>query len=97
MVAADREPVAGDDPDIERRIGELYAGGDRRLAAVDCVIAVRLEIVGKAARTADTGDAHRAFRPRADLRQGALHRLEDRIVSAARAPAHLLIRGEIAG
>src|SRR5215472_8005415 len=62
---------------------------------MDRVVAVSLEIIGKTARTADPGDAHRALRPSADLRQGALHRLEDRIIAAARAPAHLLIRGKI--
>src|SRR5690606_37349379 len=42
-------------------------------------------------RATDAGDEHGSRRVRADHRQRALHRLQDRIVAAAGAPAHFLI------
>src|SRR5690606_24779187 len=50
-----------------------------------------LDVVRKAARAADAADEHGLRRIGADLRQRALHGLEDRIVAAARAPADLLV------
>src|SRR5690606_9495522 len=83
--------VAGHHPHVEVRVGELDAGRERGRAAVDRVEAVALDVVRKAARAADAADEHRLRRIGADLRQRALHGLEDRIVAAARAPADLLV------
>src|SRR5690606_17936745 len=93
VVAADRQAiaVAGDQPDVEFRIGELDTGRERRRAAVDRVEAVAFDVVGEAARAADTADEHGLRRIGADLRKRALHRLEDRVVAATRAPANLLV------
>src|SRR5690606_16068008 len=93
VVAADRHAVAvaGHQPDVELGIGELDAGGEGRGAAMDRVEAVALHIVRKPARAADARDEHGLGGVRADLGQGALHRLENRIVAAAGAPADFLV------
>ena len=99
VVAADRQAVtvAGDHPDVELRVGHLHPGGDRRRPAVDRVEAVGRHVVGEARRAADAGDEHRLLRPRADVGQRLLDRLEDGVVAAAGAPADLLVRGKVAG
>jgi hypothetical protein len=93
VVAADRHAVAvaGDDPHVERRVRQLDPGRESRRAAVNGVETVALDVIGKAARAADARNEHGVRRIGADLGQGALHCLEDRIVAAARAPAHFLV------
>ena len=99
VVAADREriAVAADDPDVEFRIGQLDAGGDRRRAAVNAVKAVAGDVIGKARGAADAGHEDGVFRDRLDIGQGLFHRLEDRIVAAAGAPTDLLVGGVVLG
>ena len=99
VVAANRQrvAVAGDDPDIEVRIGELHPRRHRRRAAVDGVEAVSFHIIRKARRAADAADEHRVFRRPADFRHGALHRLQYRIIAATGAPADFLIGFPILG
>ena len=94
VIAADGQAVAvtRDQPYVEFRIGQLDAGGESRRAAVDRVEAVAFDVIGEPAGAADAADEHRLGRICADLRQGALHRLEDRIIPAARAPANFLVR-----
>ena len=94
VVAADAHPiaVAGDQPDIQFRIGQLDAGRHGRGAAVDGVEAIAFDVVGETAGAADARNEHRLGRVRAQFRQGTLHRLEDRIVAAARAPTDFLVR-----
>jgi hypothetical protein len=84
VVAADRQAVAvaGHDPDVKLRVGELDTGGDRQRAAMDGVVAVGLDVVRKPAGASDPGHAHGVFRARADLRQRALHGFQNRIVAA---------------
>ena len=99
MVAADRKEiaVAADHPDVELGIGELDAGRDRRSAAVDRVEAVARDVIGKARRAADAGDEHHLVRRATDLGERRADALQDRIVAAAGAPAHLLVGSEILG
>src|SRR5690606_19202250 len=93
-IATERQSIAvtGHHPHVEIRVGELKGGRKRRRAAVDRVEAVALDVVREAARAADAADEHGPGRIGTDLRQRALHRLEDRVVAAARAPADLLVR-----
>jgi hypothetical protein len=65
----------------------LDALGDRQRAAVDAVEAVRLHVVGEAARAADPGDEHRLLGTQALVAAKALHGSEDGVVAAAGAPA----------
>src|SRR5436853_4027499 len=59
--------------------------------------AVGLHVIGKARRAADTRDEDGILRPDAELGHGPLHGLENRIIAAPGAPAHLLVGGEILG
>jgi hypothetical protein len=69
MVAADREriAIAGDDPHVQLRVGELHPGRDRGRAAVDGVEAIALDIIRKARGAADARDEHGVLRACADL------------------------------
>ena len=97
VVATDRERVAvtGDDP--HRQVGARGrdAGRDRRRTSVDRVHAVGLEVVGEPRRAADAGDEHDVLPAQAEIGQEALHGLEYGVVAAARAPADLLVAGEV--
>ncbi len=99
VVAADRQriAVAGDDPHVEIGIGELHARRHRRRTAVDGVEAVGFHIIREARRAADAADEHGVFGPCANLGHGALHRLQNRIVTATGAPTHLLVGFPILG
>jgi hypothetical protein len=99
MVAADTEcvAVAGDDPHVEFGIGELDPGRDGRSATVDGVEAVARHVVGKAARAADAADEYGVFARDAKVGHGPLDGFQYGIVAAARAPAHLLVRGPVLG
>ncbi|MCY1186821.1 hypothetical protein D9M73_277310 [compost metagenome] len=99
MVAANRQriAVAGDDPHVEIGIGELHPRRHRRSATMDSVEAVGFHIIRETRRAADAADEHGVFGPRADLGHGALHRLEDRIVTATGAPPHFLVGFPILG
>ena len=97
MIAADRQPVAvtGDDPDAQVRIGQLDPGGDRRGPPMDGVEAVTRDVIGKAGRTADPGDEDDIGLGDGDIGQGLIDRLENGVITAAGAPAHLLIGCEV--
>ena len=97
VVAADRQgvAVAGHDPDREVGARQREPGGERRRAAVDAVDAVGVHVVGEAARAADPGDEDDSLRRQPQLGQELLDRGEDRVVAAARAPARLLVGGEV--
>ena len=70
-------------------------GRDRRRAAVDRVHPVRLHVVREARGAADPGDEDDVLARDPELGHEALHRGEDRVVAAARAPAHLLVGLEV--
>src|SRR5207237_8013445 len=70
-------------------------GGDRRRATVDRVEPVRVHVVRKAARAADAGDEDDVFLGDAEIGHRLLHRAQDRVVAASRAPAHVLIGLEV--
>src|SRR3989344_7878452 len=93
MIASDLHPdcEAGDGPNVETRIGELQPRRERRRAAMDRVEAIGFHIIGETRRAADAADEHGVFGRRADFGHGALHRLQNRIVAAAGAPAYFLI------
>ena len=99
VVAADRQriAIARDNPHIKIGIGELYTRRHRRCAAVDGVEAIGFHIIWEARRTADAADEHGVFGRAADFRHGALHRLQNRIVTTARAPANFLVGFPILG
>src|SRR3546814_11685273 len=59
------------------------------------VEAVGFHIIGKAAGAANAADEHHIFGADAEFRHGPLNGLQDRIVPAARAPAHFLVSHEI--
>src|SRR5207253_2645259 len=64
-------------------------------AAVDRVHAVGLHVVREARRAADARDEHHVLALDAELRHEALHRRQDRVVAATRAPADLLVGLEV--
>ena len=87
VVAPDGEgvAVAGDDPDHEVRPCGLQARREGRRTSVDRVEPVGAHVIGQSARAADPRDEH-------DVLLGLR---EDRVVPAARAPAHFLVRHEV--
>jgi hypothetical protein len=97
VVAADRERVAVARHDPHREVGPRHRqpGRDRRRAAVDRVHSVGLHVVGEAGRAADARDEDDLLARNPELRHEALHRGEDRVVAAARAPADLLVGLEL--
>ena len=97
VVAADRHrvAVAGHDPDGQVRAGHAQPGRDRRRAAVDRVHPVRLHVVREARGAADPGDEDDVLALEAELGHERLDGGEDRVVAAARAPAHLLVGLEV--
>ena len=62
---------------------------------MDRVHAVGLEVVGEARGAADAGDEHDVLAAQPEVGQEALHGLEHGVVAAARAPADLLVAGEV--
>src|SRR3546814_8939367 len=54
-------------------------------------------VIGEPAGAADAAHEHRLRRVGPDFGHGALHRLQDRIVATAGAPAHFLVGSEISG
>ena len=97
VVAADRQrvAVAGHDPDGQVRTGHGQTGRDRRRAAVDRVHPVGLHVVREARGAADPGHEDDPLALQPELGHEALHGVQDRVVAAARAPAHLLVGLEV--
>ena len=97
VVAPDGEAVSvsGDHPHAQVRICDLQARGQRGRTPVDGVDAVGFHIVGKAAGASDPGYKDDFLLGDAQVRQDALHLRQNRVVSAARAPADLLVRYEV--
>ena len=79
--------VAGVHEDMQVGPRHAHALGDRQRAAVDAVEAVGAHVVREAARAADARDEHGLLRAQAFVAAQALHRGEDGVVAAARAPA----------
>jgi hypothetical protein len=61
------------------------------------VQAIGFQVVREPARTADAADEDDVFAPQPKLRQKVAHRVEDDVVTATRAPADLLVTGEVLG
>ena len=97
VVAADRQrvAVAGDHPHRQVRPGGGQAGRDRRRAAVDRVHPVGVHVVREARGAADPGDDDHVLAGDAEAGQEALDGVEDDVVTAAGAPAHLLVGLEV--
>ncbi len=93
MIAADRHAVTvtGDDPHVEIGVGQLDASRKRRRTAMDGVETIALDVIREAAGAADPAHEYRVGRVGTQFGQRALDGLEDRVVTAARAPAHFLI------
>ena len=99
VVAADRQRVAvtGDHPHRQVRPRRGEAGRDRRRPAVDRVHPVGVHVVREARRAADARDEDDVLPRQPELGHERLHRGEDRVVAAARAPADLLVGLEVLG
>src|SRR5579875_356947 len=97
MIPADRKTVAvaGDHPHVKFGPGHLEARCDRWRAAVDRVEAVGVHKVRKAARASDARNENNILARDAELGHRLLHRREDRVIAASRAPADLLVADEI--
>src|SRR3989442_516726 len=97
VVAADRQPVAvpRHDEHLEIRACQPEPGGDGRGAAVDGVEPVGVHVVRKPARAADPRDEDDVLLRDAEVRHRLLHRGEDRVVPAARAPPDVLVGLEV--
>ncbi len=101
VVTADsqRVAVAGADPYRQIGIGRLDTGGHGIGAAVYRVETEGLHIVDEARRAADARDEGEEVVRRVggvrNFGQCALHGVQDGVVAAARAPAHLLVALEI--
>lgn len=97
VVAADgqRVAVARDDPDGQVAAGGGEAGGDGRGAAVDRVHPVGVHVVREAGGAADAGDEDDVLLRQAQFGHEALDGGEHRVVTAAGAPADLLVRLEV--
>ena len=97
VVAADRQrvAVARDHPDHEVRARGLEAGRERRRPPVDRVEPVGVHVVRQPAGAADARDEHDVLPRHAEVRHHLLGLGEDRVVAAARAPAHLLVGHEV--
>ena len=85
------------DPDRQVGPGRRQAGRDRRGAAVDRVHAVAVDVVRQPGRAADPGDDHDVLPRHLQRRQERLERGEDRVVTAAGAPADFLVGLEVLG
>src|SRR5215475_1220758 len=64
-------------------------------APVDGVEAIGVHVVREAARAADARDEHDVFLGDAEIGHRLLHGAQDRVVTAPRAPAHVLVGLEI--
>src|SRR5687767_1283312 len=97
MIATDGEcvAIASDHKDSNVLACRRNTSGDRGRPAVDRVQAVGVHVVRETRRAADTGDDHGVLTLDPELRHEALEGCEHGIVTAAGAPAHLLITGEV--
>src|SRR5258708_14030992 len=86
-----RVAVAGGAPDFQLRGNRLDARGHCRRAAVNRVKTKGIHIIREAAGAADPGNDDEVFALDAQLRKNGLHSGEDRVVSAAGAPAYFLV------
>src|SRR5438270_13954502 len=93
MVAADRHEVAvaADDPYRQVRSRRRQPGRNRGRPTVDRVHAIGVQVIREPGRATDAGDADDVLALQAKLRQEGLDRSEDCVVTAAWAPAHLLV------
>src|SRR6267378_340847 len=66
-----------------------------RRATMDRVEAVRVHVVREPARAADARDEHDVLARDTEVRHGLLHGAQDGVVTAARAPADVLVGLEI--
>ena len=97
VIAADgqRVPVAGDDPDVEIGAAGGQPGGDGRGAPVDRVHPVGVHVVRETGGTADAGEEDRVLPAHAERGHQHLHGGQDGVVTAPRAPAHLLVAAPV--
>ena len=97
VVAADGESVAvaGDDPNVQVRVGDGQPRCQGGRAAVDAVNAVGVHIIGEAAGTANARNKDNLLFGHAQFRHHPLHLGQNRIIAAARTPAHSLVRDKI--
>jgi hypothetical protein len=58
---------------------------------------IRFQVIREATRAADAADESDVLAPQAQLGQEVTDRVENDVVTAARAPADLLVTGEVLG
>src|SRR5690606_15265429 len=97
VIAADGKSVAvtRGHPDCEVGVGNLDPGGEGGRSAMNGVKSVRIHVVGEAAAAADPADPHDVVGGNAELGHHLLDVGQDAVVTAARAPADILVRLEV--
>src|SRR5258708_1042276 len=86
-----RVAVASGDPNFQVRTNSLDAGSYGRRTTMNRMETKCVHVIREAAGAADTGNNHEVLALDAQLWKDGLHRGENRVVSAARAPAHFLV------
>src|SRR5260370_581081 len=75
----------------ETGLNGLKTGRHGRRATVNRVEAIGVHVIREAARAADAGDDDKIFLLDSKFRENGLHGGENRVVTAAGAPAHFLV------
>src|ERR1700739_3490279 len=88
-------PTPGDNPHRQVLTGYRKAGRDRRSSAVNRMQPIGFQVIRETARAPDAADEDHVLSPQPQFRQEVANRVEDDVVAAARAPADLLVAGEI--
>src|SRR5262245_14396355 len=92
---AQRISVTRDDPHRKLRARGFDPRGHGGRAAMDAMESEAIHVVGKAARTTDAGNKNEILTRDFQVRKRLLRLRKNRVVAAARAPAHFLIRHEV--
>jgi len=97
VIPADRQgiTVTGDHPDLQIRVSQLDARGNRRSPAVNTVHAVGVHVIRETAGAANSGNEHKLLFGNPQSRQDFFHLGENGIIATAGAPAYFLIAGKI--
>src|SRR5688572_20222929 len=97
MIPADAESISvtSNYPDEQIRIAKFDARGYGWRATMNAVQPISIHVVWKTAGTTNSRNHHEFLTGNIEIRQYFLSLREDRIIPAARAPSHFLIRFEI--
>ena len=97
MVSTDGETVAvtGDDPYREGRVGGLGPGRKCGCPPMDGVESVCVHVIGEATRATDARNEDDVLSGDPEFRHHPLDVRKNRVIPAARAPAHILVGDEV--